>query len=172
MATEPRTNPKGRWPTLFILLLVLPLVLGVVYFGVMLVLIPLLTEQPFDSADELTPENIKLLRVYFLNRPELDDGPDIGPYYAAPEDYAPLLAPLKAVPEVSDFEGTRGVWLGEYRVRLKSGRRGTIKLYWLKTTPDAVAKLRFQIGPHKFEGGTAAAVIKAAEDAAPRGRAP
>jgi hypothetical protein len=169
MTTEPRPNSKGKWITLFIVLFVLPLVL---YFGVMLVLIPLVSEQPFDSADELTPENIKSLRVYFLNRGELDDGPDIGPYFAAPEDYAALLAPLKAVPEVSDFEGTRGVWLGEYRIRLKSGRRDTIKLYWLKTTPDAVAKLRFQIGPHKFEGGTAAAVIKAAVDAAPRGRTP
>jgi hypothetical protein len=169
MATEPRPKPKGRWLTLLLMLLVLPLVL---YFGVMLVLIPLLSEQPFESADELTPENIKSLRVYFLNRRELDDGPDIGPYYAAPEDYATLLAPLKAVPEVSDFEGTRGVWLGEYRVRLKSGRRDTIKLYWLRTTPDAVAKLRFQIGPHKFEGGTAAAIIQAAADADPRGRTP
>lgn len=169
MATEPRPNSKAKWITLFVVLLALPLVL---YFGVMLVLIPLLSEQPFESADELTPENIKSLRVYFLNRGELDDGPDIGPYFAAPEDYAALLAPLKAVPEVSDFEGTRGVWLGEYRVRLKSGRYSPIRLYWLKTTPDAVAKLRFQIGPHKFEGGTAEAIVKAAEAAAPRGRAP
>jgi hypothetical protein len=170
MATEPRPNPKGRRIALLVALIVVPLVL--VYFGVMLVAIPLLSEQAFESADELTPENIKSLRVYFLNRRELDDGPDIGPYYAAPEDYAMLLAPLKAVPEVSEFEGTRGVWLGEYRVRLKNGRYSPIKLYWLKTTPDAVAKLRFQIGPHKFEGGTAAAVIKAAEEAAPRGRTP
>lgn len=156
-----------------------PLVIAGVVFALLLVMavvativIPLLQEQPFDSVDELDPENIKSLRVYFLNRKELDGGDDIGPYFAAEEDFAKLLAPLRKLPEVQDFQDTRGVWLGEYRVRTKTGRKGTIKLYWVKTPldpPSAPARLRFQIGPHKFEGGTAVAIITAANEAATRG---
>ena len=158
-----------------------PLLIAGVVFAILLgmavvatIVIPLLQEQPFDSVDELDPENIKSLRVYFLNRKELDGGDDIGPYFAAEEDYAKLLAPLRHVSEVEQFQDTRGVWLGEYRVRTKTGRKGTIKLYWVKTPldpPSAPARLRFQIGPHKYEGGTAAAIIAAANEAAARGSA-
>lgn len=158
-----------------------PLILAGAVFAILLVMalvativVPLLQEQPFDSVDELDAANIKSLRVYFLNRKELDNGDDIGPYFAAEEDYAKLLAPLRNVPEVSEFQDARGVWLGEVRVRTKTGRKGTIKLYWVKTPldlPTAPARLRFQIGPHKYEGGTATAIVAAASEAAPRGSA-
>lgn len=164
----PTPYPTGLLIAGAVLLLLLALVVGAT------IVVPLMLEQPFDSADQLDPADIKSLRVYFLNRKELDGGEDVGPYFAAEEDYAKLLAPLKNVPEVEGFEDARGPWLGEFRVRTKSGRKGTIKLYWVKTPqdpPSAPARLRFQIGPHKYEGGTAAAVIAAAEAAAPRGSA-
>jgi len=168
---DPTPRPSRQSPlviagAVFAILLVMALVATIV--------IPLLQEQPFDSVDELDPANIKSLRVYFLNRKELDGGDDIGPYFAAEEDYAKLLAPLRNISEVEQFQDARGPWLGEYRVRTKTGRKGTIKLYWVKTPLDpplASARLRFQIGPHKYEGGTAEAIIAAANEAAPRGSA-
>ena len=109
------------------------------------------------------------LRVHVLNRQGLDNGRDIGPYPAGPAAVPGLLAVLKPVPEVADFDGARGPLLGEYRVVTTAGRKGTIRFYWQRPggDPDAVPRLRFQIGPHKFQGGTAAALIAAAEAGRP-----
>lgn len=133
---------------------------------------PLLTVQTFDRVEELTPDNIATLQVQIRNRQGVDDGKDLDLYTAAPADYPLLLGVLKQVPEVPDFTGARGPWLGEYRVVTKTGRKGTVRLYWFRPPgrEDAEPRLRFQIGPHKFEGGAAAAVIDAATAAAARGR--
>jgi len=159
----PSRKVRARWiVALLAVALLVPITLGFVVF-------PLLAEQPFDNADELTPESVESVRVFLLNRKELDGGEDVGPYFAAADDVAAVLASLKSVPEVDQFPDARGPWLGELRVRLKNGRKGTIKLYWVRK-PGEEARLRFQIGTHKFEGGSSEAFIKIAAEAAPRGR--
>ena len=192
MADDAPPRPKSRtlrWVVVGVLLvLLLPLLVG-------FVLVPLLLEQPFESAEEIDPAEVKTLRVFVLNRRELDGGRDVGPYLAAAEDYPALLAPLREAREVGSFPDARGPWLAEYRVLLKSGRKGTIKLYWSRPPGGwkgaqafaaaggtaALAEageagrvppvtLRFQIGPRKkYEGGSAAGLIRAAEAGAERG---
>lgn len=173
------TRPRNRKTVALIVFAVVLLLIPAVY-GLALLGIYLLQGQAFDSPAELTPENIRSLRVHLLNRKELDGGEDVGPYYAAAEDYEKLLAPLKGAAEVGSYPGTRGPFLGEYRVVLKSGRKGTIKLYWSQPRGigpgDAVplARLRFQIGEHLYEGaheGAAAGdVVRAAEESAAQGQ--
>jgi hypothetical protein len=191
MADDPPPRPKPRtmrWVVVGVLVvLLLPAVVA-------FVLVPLLLEQPFESAEEIDPAAVKQLRVFVLNRKELDGGRDVGPYLAAAEDYPALLAPLREAHEVTSFPDARGPWLAEYRVLLTSGRKGTIRLYWSRpqggwagapafaaagggaaVTAAAEARqvppvtLRFQIGPRKYEGGSATGLIRAAEAAAERG---
>lgn len=191
MTDDPPARPKprtARWVVVGVLLvLLLPLLVA-------FVLVPLLLEQPFESAEEIDPDAVKSLRVFVLNRKELDGGRDVGPYLAAAGDYPALLAPLREAREVGSFPDARGPWLAEYRVLLKSGRKGTIRLYWSRppggwkgATAFAAAgggaalagaveaghappvTLRFQIGPRRYEGGSAAGLIRAAEAAAERG---
>ncbi len=162
---KPRHGPKIVLGLAVVLLVPLALIFG---------LFPLLMDGPFDRVEELEVTNIQSLRVYILNRQGVDDGPDVGPYFAAADDYAPLLAALKQVPEVAEFTGARGPWLGEYRVVTTAGRRGTIRFYWQPSPsgdPYAAPVLRFQIGPNKFEGRGAPGLIAAAEAAKERGRA-
>ncbi|OWK43954.1 hypothetical protein [Fimbriiglobus ruber] len=169
-APERAPAPKfGKAVALIVALIV------IVLAGVAVVVFPLLMAQSFESAEELTPENIKSFRVFVMNRKELDGGEDIGPYYAAEEDYATLLAPLKGVPEVPQFADARGPWLAEYRIQTKNGRKGTIKMYWVlppggRMPAGDAAKLRFQIGPHLFEGGRATSIVAVADECASRGR--
>jgi hypothetical protein len=178
MFTDARPDrPRTGRRVALVLLLVVLLLVPCVYLSAMFLVIPLLQGQAFDSPAELTPEAIQSLRFQLLNRKELDGGEDVGPYFAAAEDYEKLLAPLKSAAEVEQYPGARGPFLGEYRVVLKSGRKGTIKLYWLRP-PGAVpkddhappARLRFEIGSHRFEGGTAEALIQVIEECAARGR--
>ena len=155
-----------RMAVLLFLLMLVPVVAAALVF-------PALSGSAFASAAEIDPAQVKWLSVRLLNRTELDGGSDVGPYYAAPEDVANLLKPLKAVPETDEFTGARGPWLGEYRVMLTSGRKGTIRLYWHRppqAAPNAPATLRFQIGEHLYEGGDAAAVIAVAAECEGRGR--
>jgi hypothetical protein len=189
MSAAPPSGVKKRtgiWIVLGVLVvLLLPIVLATLLF-------PLLQEQPFESPEDIRPEKIESLRVFLLNRRELDGGEDVGPYFAAESDYATLLAPLQDVPSVADFPDARGPWLGEYRIVTRDGRKGTIRFYWTKplqlpevrpvrfsvgeldlevfpalTWPH---RLRFQIGEHKFEGGETATLIRAAELCAQRGQ--
>jgi hypothetical protein len=135
---------------------------------------PAFNSQAFNSVGEIDPAQIKWLTVRLYNRAELDGGGDVGPYYASSEDYAKLLAPLESVPAVEEFVGARGPWLGEYRVMMTNGRRATIKLYWQRRPqdpPTAPVKLRFQVGDHRYEGGTAAEVTTVAVECETRGRA-
>ena len=164
----PPTRSHG--PKLVLGLVIVMLVPLALIFG----LFPLLVDGAFDRVEELEAGNIRSLQVHILNRQGVDDGPDVRPYSAAPEDFGPLLAAVKQVPEVADFSGVRGPWLGEYRVVTTAGRRGTIRFYWQPSPtgdPRAEPVLRFQIGPHKFEGGGARRLIAAAEAAQERGRA-
>jgi hypothetical protein len=168
-ASTPR--PRTGWKITLIVLALILLPVGLGFF-----VIPLLQGMPFDSPAELSPENVQSLRVHVLNRKELDGGEDLGPYYASAEDYERLLAPLKAAAAVGSYPDARGPFLGEYRVVLTSGRKGTIRLYWSRPSSggpgDAppVARLRFQIGEHLYEGPAAADVIRAVEECAARGK--
>lgn len=187
----PLTTPNpAKWIVLIVLALMgIPVTLALVVF-------PMLSDLPFESVHQLDPADVRSLSVRLLNRSELDGGDDVGPYFAAPEDYAALLAPLRHAPKVADFPDARGPWLGEYRVRTTSGRGGTIRLYWVRSPEDEralpayealyggaayraataarhlpAARLRFQIGDQKFEGYAAVDVIRAAEAGKDRGRA-
>jgi hypothetical protein len=169
--TRPRTGRRVALVVLLVVLLLVPVV-----YGLALLVASLLQGQPFDSPAELTPETVRSLRVHLLNRKELDGGEDVGPYHAAEEDYARLLAPLKAATEVGSYPDARGPFLGEYRVVLKNGRKGTIRLYWSRPPgvgPDNkphAARLRFQIGQHLYEGAATDELVRAAEESAPRGK--
>lgn len=170
--TRPRTRKTIALIVFVVVLLLIPAVYGLALLG-----IHLLQGQAFDSPAELTPENVRSLRVELHNRKELDGGEIVRPFYAAPEDYVRLLAPLKAAAEVGSYPDARGPFLGEYRVVLESGRKGTIRLYWSRPpgvgpgdAPPA-ARLRFQIGDHLYEGAAAAGeVVRAVEEAAARGQ--
>ncbi|HET6573038.1 MAG TPA: hypothetical protein VFG68_05505 [Fimbriiglobus sp.] len=169
--TRPRTGKKIALIVFAVVLLLVPAVYGLALVGARL-----LMGQAFESPAELTPANVRSLRVELHNRKELDGGEIVRPYYAAPEDYGRLLAPLKAAAEVGSYPDARGPFLGEYRVVLKSGRKGTIRLYWsrppgvdAKNAPHT-ARLRFQIGNHLYEGAMASDVVRAVEEAAVRGR--
>ena len=163
-APPPRPRHARRVATFMVPVLLLPAASS------RLGLFPLLAPT-FDTIGELDPAEIKTLRVHILNRDGLDGGPEVGPYVADPGDYAGLLKPLLSVPEVRDgFAGRRGPWLGEYRVVLKSGRKGTVRLYWSKPPTAAAAVLRFKIGPKEFEGGSADALLAAAKAAEGRGK--
>jgi hypothetical protein len=169
--TRPRPGKKIALIVLLVVLLLVPVV-----YGLALLAAFLLQGQPFDSPAELTPENVQSLQVELHNRKELDGGEIVRRYYAAPEDYAGLLAPLKSATEVGPYPDARGAFLGEYRVVLKNGRKGTIRLYWSRppgvgTGDDLpVARLRFQIGEHLYEGAAAGEVVRAVEESAARGR--
>lgn len=159
---EPRPAPKYFWKITLCLaaFLTVPLLL---IFG----LFPMMIAHPFNSVDELKVEDIDSMKVNILNRKELDDGVDIPRFQVASADFAALLEPLRGVAEIDDFESVRGPWLGEYRIWTKDGRRGNIKLYFVKSQ-SGVVKLRFQIESHKYEGGNVVKLIAAAEAAATR----
>ena len=160
---RPKYGLKIVLLTLLILCIPVVLVLGV---------FPLLNEQAFESVDELAPENIQSLQVQIHNRVEIDGGEPIRLYYADEADFAMLLEPLKAVPEVDNYPDAQGPWLGEYRIVTKSGRKGTIRFYWTKRPqdPPTAIRLRFKIGTHKFEGGSVQSIIDIARVCQPRGR--
>jgi hypothetical protein len=167
-----RQSRKRLWlgATILALILLVPVILAWFVF-------PLLAQEPFTSLAEIQPDAIQSLQVRLLIRgeidPELSNQPDIGPYYAAAEDIPRLLAPLKDAVEVPEFPTAQGPLLGEYRILTQENRRGTIRLYWVRDPSHpsgAIPRLRFKIGTHKYEGGTAMAVIAAAADAATRGR--
>jgi hypothetical protein len=167
---NPETSAKPRYGRK-ILLFMIPIMLMPVFLA--FVLFPALMEQPFETADDIQPQNIASIRVHILNRRELDSGDDIMPFFADEQDYARLLNPLLSVPESAGYTDARGPWFGEYRILTKSGRKGTIRLYWSKPNPAAevqYAKLRFQIGKKTFEGGSVQDVIESAKLAEGRGR--
>jgi hypothetical protein len=180
------TNPADGRPTggggvgRRVLLLTLSLMLLPV--GLAACLFPLLAGGPFESPDGIDPAAVDSLRVFVLNRSELDGGDDIGPFQASADDIPALLAPLRGLtPLPAPPESARGPWLGEYRVRTTDRRRGTVRLYWSRQAHPAAAAaagpaaagptrpvLRAVVGDRWFEGGDPRAVIAAATAAVGR----
>ncbi|MCZ2343721.1 MAG: hypothetical protein LC104_18285 [Bacteroidales bacterium] len=168
----PTSPPRRLWLGALILILVLMLPISLIVF-----VFPFFQQEPFESLNELQPESIRSLQVRLLIRAEIDASlegqSDIGPYFADSTDFAALLEPLRVAKEVTAFPDAQGPILGEYRILTQENRRGTIRLYWVRdpgAKADSPARLRFKIGMKKYEGGTAIAVIRAAEVAAARGR--
>jgi len=144
-------------------------VIMLVPLALLFLVFPLLSEQSFDSAEQLKPEAISSLRVQILNRSKIDGGDDIGPFLADPADFAALLAPLTTVPSVENYPDAVGPWFGDYRIVTNDGRRGTIKFYYHMRTPESIPALRFKIGQVQYEGGRAQRVVDAAKAASGRG---
>ena len=156
----PRHGPKIVLG--LVAVMALPLVLIFAVF-------PLVRTQSFAHVEDLDPANVASLRVHLLNRQGIDGGPDIGPFYAAAADTATLLDALRAVPEVPEFEGADGPWLGEFRVLTKDGRHGTVRFYWQPPyRRDGEPVLRYKIGERQFEGGDLKGLIALIEAAAGR----
>ena len=181
--TKPKT--ERMFLKVFIGVVIIMTIPFVLFFG----LFPLLQNRPFDSIDEIEVNQIQRLEVRIYNRSELDGGDDVGPYIAGPLEYDRLLKPLIGVSEVSQYDGARGPWLGEYRILLKNGRKGTVRFFyvpgkaespvraalgviaggsaaelaWIRgQIPAPAPRLRFEIGQHKYEAPTTKELIQAA----------
>ena len=96
----------------------------------LLVIFPWLSQPAFTTVDEIDVTHVESIRIQFLNPPHQKD--DIGPVYLASEDIDAILAPLRRAEAVSAYPPS--AHMGEYRVRFKDGRRGTIRLTWLMET--------------------------------------
>jgi hypothetical protein len=90
---------------------------------------------------------------------------DVGPYVAKTEHYTRLLAPLVAADTVDSLPTK--AFLGEYRIRMKDGRRQVIRLSFL-AEQDGSKRLAFKIGPKAFRGGPVSDLVATAEACDPR----
>ena len=192
MSDHPAGRPTGgrrigrRVALLALSLMLLPVGLAVGLF-------PLLAGSPFDAVEGIDPADVQTLRVFVLNRREFDGGDDVGPFHARPDDAARLLEPLRGLtPLVGPPADARGPWLGEYRIGLKGGRRGTVRFYWVRRPvagqadgPTALAGpavlygrpelvpgafgLRVQAGGKWYDGGQPLELIAAAVAASKHG---
>ena len=132
------------------------------------VIFPWLSEQAFQSVEEINPVEIEVLRVQLLNHPQ--DQPDVGPVNMNPDDFPKLFKAIAGAEKVNDIPAA--TWLGEYRVRFKDGRRGTIQLYWQRQNPNnssSVPVIWMKIGSAKYRGGEVLDLFKVAAECAPRG---
>lgn len=162
------TDPRAWWPRAlrFLGLVALLPVLAIA------VVFPALRGQPFASADEIDPADLQWLSVRVFNRAELDGGEDVS-FQAARPDFAGLLAPLRGATAVDGFPGAIGPWLGEYRMRTRTGRPARVQMYWHRDPfgpPNTPPTVRFKLGTNLFQGGSAAAVVAAVEAAKPNAK--
>ena len=165
---EPLPQPRRRRVSakwlfgLTALTLLVPVVMVFVIF-------PWLAEQAFQSVEEIDPTQVEVLRVQLLNNPQGKE--DIGPTEMAAADFPALLAALSGAEKVSEIPAS--TWLGEYRVRFKDGRRGTIRLYWQRRNPsriDSPAIVWMKVGSNKYRAGEVLELFKVAGECAPRGQ--
>ena len=132
------------------------------------VIFPWLEEQAFQSVEEIDPAEVEVLRVQLLNHPQ--DQPDVGPVNMNPDDFPKLFKAIAGAEKVIEIPAA--TWLGEYRVRFKDGRRGTIRLYWQRQNPsnsNSVPVIWMKIGSQKYRGGEVLELFKIAAECAPRG---
>lgn len=132
------------------------------------VVFPWLEEPAFQSVDEINPADVEVLRVQLLNHPQGKD--DVGPVDMNSDDFPVLLAALSRAEKVDKIPSSP--LLGEYRVRLKDSRRGTIRLYWQKENPNLPdsAVIWMKIGSNKYRAGNVLELYKLAGECAPRGK--
>jgi hypothetical protein len=165
--TEPVPQPKryrvsAKWLFgLTALTLLVPVLMVFVIF-------PWLGEQAFGSVEEIDPAQVAVLRVHLLNHPQGKD--DLGPTEMHPDDFPKLLAAISGAEKVEKIPAA--TWLGEYRVRFKDDRRGTIRLYWQKqnaSVPNSPAIVWMKIGGNYYRGGDVLTLFELARDCAMRG---
>jgi len=142
--------------------------------------LPWLSQLAFTSVDELNIAEIEELSIQLLNHPSVDDKlrkPDVdmpirsrdrGVKLAA-ADFDAALAPLRNATKIDAIPAS--TFLGEYKVRFKDGRRGTIRLRFQPGMADPLnAPVWFEIGPNKYRASTLMGPLWAtAEDCATRG---
>ena len=160
-----RYRVSAKW-----LIIAICLTLLVPAFIILMVLgfFPWLGEQAFGSAEEIDPSQVAVLRVQLLNHPKGLD--DVGPTEMHPDDFPKLLAAISGAEKVDKLPAA--TWLGEYRVRFKDDRRGTIRLYWQKqnaSIPNSPAIVWMKIGGNYYRGGDVLALFEVARDCAARG---
>jgi hypothetical protein len=147
-------EPPKRVPTLVMALIAVPLLLLVV-IPVAMTISAMTAKPAFETVAGLPIDDISRfeVRLYNLkdsvNRERKDD--DIGPYVAKPDSYAKLLAPLTNADPVDDLPPK--AFLGEYRIRLKDGRRQVIRLSFV-AAEGGPKQLAFKIGTKAFRAGS------------------
>ncbi len=133
------------------------------------VVFPWLAEQAFQSVEEIDPAQVDVMRIQLLNHPRGRE--DVGPVEMHPDDFAKLLKAIGGAEKVDAIPAA--TWLGEFRVRYKDDRKGTIRLYWQKqnpSVPNSPAMFWLKIGTSKYKGGDVLELFKIAEECAPRGK--
>lgn len=168
---ETLSEPKRYKVTLFWIVLVTSLTLLIPTFLILMVLgvFPWLSQQAFHSVEEINPDEVEVLRVHLLNHPQ--EKPDIGPVEMASDDFPKMLKAISGAEPVDNIPAA--TWLGEYRVRLKDGRRGTIRLYWQRQNPNiatSVPVIWMKIGSNKYRGGEVLELFSVAEECQRRGK--
>jgi hypothetical protein len=124
------------------LMVAIVLLLLLVPVGVMFCIFPWLSQQAFKSVDEIDAAQVESLSVQLLNHPSGKD--DIGPIRMAPEDFARLFEPLRQAEKLEVQPAA--AFNGEYKVRFKDGRRGTIRLRWQRETVDVAPAFAAVVG--------------------------
>jgi len=114
------------------LMVAIVLLLLLVPVGVMFCIFPWLSQQAFKSVDEIDATQVETLGVQLLNHPEGRE--DVRPIQMAREDFDRLLEPLRHAEKVEVQPAAP--FAGEYKVRFKDGRRGTIRLRWAREAVD------------------------------------
>lgn len=132
------------------------------------VVFPWLEEPAFQSVDEINPADVEVLRVQLFNHPQGKD--DVGPVEMSSDDFPILLAALSRAEKVDKIPPK--TLFGEYRVRFKDSRRGTIRLYWQKANPNQAdsAVIWIVIGRNKYRAGGVLELYKLAGECATRGK--
>ena len=117
---------------------------------VMLVFVfPWLSQSAFQSVDEIDVAQVDTIRIQFLNHPNRKA--DVDPVYLANEDFDTVLEPLRRAESVTVIPPS--AHLGEYRIRFKDGRRGTIRLTWLQENRGQENALASLTGAAAMENG-------------------
>jgi hypothetical protein len=133
------------------------------------VIFPWLSEQAFQSVAEIDTNEIDVLRVQLLNHPQGKD--DVGPVEMNSADFAKLFAAIGELEKVKEIPAA--TWLGEYRVRFRDNRRGTIRFYWQKqnpSIPNSPAIIWMKIGSNYYRGGEVLTLFEMARECATRGK--
>lgn len=165
--TPPKPERKNV-PALVIALIAVPL-LFLVVFPVAWTIARSTGTPVFETPGEISVEEIDHFEVRLFNlkasfkADRKED--DVGPYVAKPDAYTRLLLPLIAA-ETVDVLPTKA-FLGEYRIRMKDGRRQVIRLSFL-AEPDGSKHLAFKIGQKAFRGGPVSDLVAIVEASDPR----
>jgi hypothetical protein len=125
---------------------------------------PWISEQSFTTIEELKVDELSEINVRLLNHPD-PQYQDIGPVNVPVENFAIVLQPLRDGEGLAKFPAS--ALLGEYRLRFKDGRRGTIRLRFQPAkTGWEDAPVWMEIGSKKYKlKGTLGPLWKSVDEA-------